>query len=71
MLAKVFRIIINAKLKLKGTKCVFGTHSVTFLGHFVTGLDIVADRLAGTGSGPRSGADGRSNGRSIPTVNRT
>lgn len=36
MLQKVFQLIIKANLKLKGSKCCFGTKSVSFLGHLIT-----------------------------------
>lgn len=36
MLAKVFKLIIDANLKLKGSKCQFGARKVVFLGHEIS-----------------------------------
>lgn len=36
LLEKVFKLIIQANLKLKGSKCLFGTNKITFLGHQIS-----------------------------------
>lgn len=36
LLDKVFKIVIKANLRLKGSKCTFGTEDVKFLGHQIS-----------------------------------
>lgn len=43
MLAKVFKLLIQAKLKLKSNKCTFGVPSVIFLGHEISADGIRQD----------------------------
>lgn len=43
LLEKVFEILINAKLKLKANKCMFGCEEVKFLGHVLEKNGIRAD----------------------------
>ena len=40
MLEKVFNSVIEANLKLKGSKCVFGAKEVVFLGHLISAKGI-------------------------------
>lgn len=43
MLEQVFSLLIKSNLKLKPSKCVFGTSQVTFLGHLIDVSGIRAD----------------------------
>lgn len=43
LLEKVFKLIIDANLKLKSTKCVFGAHKIVFLGHEISEAGIRQD----------------------------
>lgn len=43
LLEKVFKLVIKANLKLKGSKCVFGSHQITFLGHRLSSKGIQQD----------------------------
>lgn len=43
MLRDVFKLLIKSNLKLKSSKCIFGSSSVTFLGHVVDEQGIRAD----------------------------
>lgn len=42
-LEKLFRLIINANLKLNPNKCLFGTDELTFLGHLISDKGIQQD----------------------------
>jgi len=43
MLEQVFRLLIDANLKLKGNKCTFGVDKVVFLGHEISAEGIRQD----------------------------